>query len=136
MLFNLGFAAPLLGAFKPSIILFRIIAPHHLVRILDVLPRHRHRAPTTTHGHTTFTHPSYAIRPTITGCYTYQHQLVHLHLGRYLQYLSPTMGFFLAIFYFGESFGTAQLIAFGCIWVALILFTLSNRMTTRIKIKK
>ena len=54
----------------------------------------------------------------------------------FLHYLSPTMGFFLAIFYFGESFGTAQLIAFGCIWVALILFTLSNQMTTRIKIKK
>ena len=32
--------------------------------------------------------------------------------SRILQYLSPTMGFFLAIFYFGESFGTAQLIAF------------------------
>ena len=40
--------------FKPSIILFRIIAPHHLVRILDVLPRHRYRAPTTAYGHTTF----------------------------------------------------------------------------------
>lgn len=52
MLFNLGFAAPLLGAFKPNIILFRIIAPHHLVRILDVLPRHRYRAPTTAYGHT------------------------------------------------------------------------------------
>mgnify|MGYP006968351876 CR=1 FL=1 len=47
-----------------------------------------------------------------------------------IQYLSPTMGFFLAIFYFGESFGTAQLIAFGCIWVALVLFSLSNRITT------
>ena len=35
-----------------------------------------------------------------------------------------------------QSFGTAQLIAFGCIWVALVLFTLSNQMTTRIKIKK
>ena len=83
MLFNLGFTAPLLGAFKPSIILFRTIAPHHLVRILDVLSRHRHGAPTTAYGHTTFTHPPYAIKSTITGCYTYQHQLVHLHLGRY-----------------------------------------------------
>ena len=83
MLFNLGLAAPLLGTFKPSIILFRIIASHHLVRILDVLPRHRHRAPTTAYGHTTPTLPSHTVWSIITGCYTYQHQLVHLHLGRY-----------------------------------------------------
>lgn len=40
----------------------------------------------------------------------------------------------MAIFYFGESFGTAQLIAFGCIWVALVLFSLSNQITTIRKI--
>ncbi|KAB6302577.1 EamA family transporter RarD, partial [Bacteroides xylanisolvens] len=67
---------------------------------------------------------------------SYGARLLPLNILGFLQYLSPTMGFFLAIFYFGESFGTAQLIAFGCIWVALVLFTLSNQMTTRIKIKK
>jgi len=272
VLFNLGFAAPLLGAFKPSIILFRIIASHHMVRILDARPHHRHGPSTTTHRHTTPTCPSLTVWSIITGRCAHQYKLVHLHLGYYinpllnvllgiliykesllwpqklsiaiailgvaimtvqlgtlpivsivlavsfslygavkkrltihpfssiafeawlitpialwylaaidttswafienltptgllligaglttsiplilfsygarllplnvlgfLQYLSPTMGFFLAIFYFGESFGTAQLIAFGCIWVALVLFTLSNQMTTRIKIKK
>ena len=68
--------------------------------------------------------------------FSYGARLLPLNILGFLQYLSPTMGFFLAIFYFGESFGTAQLIAFGCIWVALVLFTLSNQMTTRIKIKK
>ena len=68
--------------------------------------------------------------------FSYGARLLPLNILGFLQYLSPTMGFFLAIFYFGESFGTAQLIAFGCIWVALVLFTLSNQMTTRIKMKK
>lgn len=68
--------------------------------------------------------------------FSYGARLLPLNILGFLQYLSPTMGFFLAIFYFGESFGTAQLIAFGCIWVALVLFTLSNQMTTRIKIKE
>ena len=68
--------------------------------------------------------------------FSYGARLLPLNILGFLQYLSPTMGFFLAIFYFGESFGTAQLIAFGCIWVALVLFTLSNQMTTCIKIKK
>lgn len=68
--------------------------------------------------------------------FSYGARLLPLNVLGFLQYLSPTMGFFLAIFYFGESFGVAQLIAFGCIWVALILFSLSNQITTRIKIKK
>ena len=68
--------------------------------------------------------------------FSYGARLLPLNVLGFLQYLSPTMGFFLAIFYFGESFGTAQLIAFGCIWVALVLFSLSNRITTRISLKK
>ena len=39
-------------------------------------------------------------------------------------------------FYFGESFGTPQMIAFGCIWIALVLFSLSSQITTRISLKK
>ncbi len=66
--------------------------------------------------------------------FSYGARLLPLNILGFLQYLSPTMGFFLAIFYFGESFGTAQLIAFGCIWVALVLFSLSNQITTIRKI--
>ena len=68
--------------------------------------------------------------------FSYGARLLPLNVLGFLQYLSPTMGFFLAIFYFGESFGTAQLTAFGCIWVALMLFSLSNRITTRINLKQ
>ena len=68
--------------------------------------------------------------------FSYGARLLPLNVLGFLQYLSPTMGFFLAIFYFGESFGTAQLTAFGCIWVALVLFSLSNRITTRINLKQ
>lgn len=68
--------------------------------------------------------------------FSYGARLLPLNVLGFLQYLSPTMGFFLTIFYFGENFGTTQLIAFGCIWVALVLFSLSNQITTRINLKQ
>lgn len=42
-----------------------------------------------------------------------------------LQYIAPTMIFFLAIFVFGEPFSLWQLVAFGFIWAGLALYTLS-----------
>ena len=63
-------------------------------------------------------------------CGSYGAQLLPLNLLGFLQYVSPTIALLLAIFYFGESFGTPQMIAFGCIWIALVLFSLSNRITT------
>ena len=68
--------------------------------------------------------------------FSYGARLLPLNVLGFLQYLSPTMGFFLAIFYFGENFGTPQMIAFGCIWIALVLFSLSRQITTRISLKK
>ena len=68
--------------------------------------------------------------------FSYGARLLPLNVLGFLQYLSPTMGFFLAIFYFGESFGTAQLTAFGCIWIALVLFSLSRQITTRISLRR
>ncbi|MEI6485455.1 MAG: EamA family transporter RarD [Sphingomonadales bacterium] len=44
-----------------------------------------------------------------------------------LQYLSPTLVFFQAVFLFGETLAPARLAAFGCIWVGLALYTLSLR---------
>ena len=64
--------------------------------------------------------------------FSYGARLLPLNVLGFLQYLSPTMGFFLAIFYFG----TPQMIAFGCIWIALVLFSLSRQITTRISLKK
>ncbi|WP_298715000.1 EamA family transporter RarD [uncultured Veillonella sp.] len=68
--------------------------------------------------------------------FSYGAQLLPLNLLGFLQYVSPTIALLLAIFYFGESFDTPQMIAFGCIWIALVLFSLSSQITTRISLKK
>jgi len=44
----------------------------------------------------------------------------------FLQYITPTMFFFLATLVFNESFSQVQLTSFILIWIALILYTLSN----------
>ena len=40
-----------------------------------------------------------------------------------LQYIAPTMIFLIAVFLFGEPFGTAQSIAFPLIWAALVVYS-------------
>jgi chloramphenicol-sensitive protein RarD len=42
-----------------------------------------------------------------------------------LQYVAPTLIFIVAVFVFGEPFSFWQLIAFGFIWAALVLYTVS-----------
>jgi chloramphenicol-sensitive protein RarD len=42
----------------------------------------------------------------------------------FLQYVSPSMQFLLAVFVYGEPFAMAQAGAFGLIWLALALFAL------------
>ena len=42
-----------------------------------------------------------------------------------LQFLAPTLQFLLAVWLYGEPFGTAHAIAFGAIWTALALYTLA-----------
>ncbi len=42
------------------------------------------------------------------------------------QYIAPTLSLIIAITLYGEPFGTARLITFGCIWTALILFTMET----------
>lgn len=59
--------------------------------------------------------------------FSYGARLLPLNLLGFLQYVSPTIALMLAIFYFGESFDTNKLIAFSFIWVALAIYTVSNR---------
>jgi chloramphenicol-sensitive protein RarD len=40
-----------------------------------------------------------------------------------LQYLNPTAQLAIAVFLFGESFTATHALAFGCIWVSLVLYT-------------
>jgi len=40
-----------------------------------------------------------------------------------LQYIAPTISLMIALLVYNEEFGTDRLVTFGCIWVALMLFT-------------
>lgn len=42
-----------------------------------------------------------------------------------MQYISPTMIFLIAVFVFGEPFGTVRLVAFPMIWIALVIYSVS-----------
>lgn len=42
-----------------------------------------------------------------------------------LQYLAPTMIFLVAVFVFGEEFGTSRMIAFPLIWAAVLIYSVS-----------
>jgi chloramphenicol-sensitive protein RarD len=41
----------------------------------------------------------------------------------FLQYVGPTLQFLLAVLVFGEPFGATELVSFGLIWTALLLFS-------------
>ena len=43
-----------------------------------------------------------------------------------LQYISPSLQFLLAVLLWGESFRLHHAIAFGCIWIAVIFYSLEN----------
>ncbi|WP_392561916.1 EamA family transporter RarD [Orbus sturtevantii] len=49
----------------------------------------------------------------------------------FLQYMSPTLVFLLAIFYFHENFSLEKLATFGFIWLALCVFSLDTYLTRR-----
>lgn len=48
-----------------------------------------------------------------------------------LQFTAPSAAFLLGIFAFGEPFGAAQAACFGCIWLALLLYSLDTVMGVR-----
>lgn len=52
-------------------------------------------------------------------------KLLRLSTIGILQYIAPTMIFLTAVFVFGEEFGTARMIAFPMIWLALIIYSVS-----------
>lgn len=49
----------------------------------------------------------------------------------FLQYLAPTMTFILGIFVYGEPFSRARLVAFSCIWIALIIYSADGILHNR-----
>jgi chloramphenicol-sensitive protein RarD len=54
-------------------------------------------------------------------------KLLPLSLIGFLQFITPTILFFLGVFAFGEDFFPKMLWAFGCIWLAVGLYCLSLR---------
>lgn len=48
-----------------------------------------------------------------------------------MQYIAPTMIFVIAVFFFHEPFGHAQMIAFGLIWLALFIYSGSMLTSAR-----
>ena len=50
-------------------------------------------------------------------------KLLRLSTIGMLQYTAPTMIFLIAVFVFGETFGTARMIAFPMIWLALVIYS-------------
>lgn len=52
-------------------------------------------------------------------------KLLRLSTIGIMQYIAPTMIFLIAVFIFKEPFGTAKMIAFPLIWLALVLYTVS-----------
>ncbi len=53
-------------------------------------------------------------------------QEISFSLLGFFQYITPTIMLFLGVFLYGEVFSTVDLIGFGFIWVALIIFTISK----------
>ncbi|MXN46997.1 EamA family transporter RarD [Shinella kummerowiae] len=58
-------------------------------------------------------------------------KLLRLSTIGIMQYIAPTMIFIIAVFVFGEPFGTTKLIAFVLIWVALFIYSGSMLRSAR-----
>ncbi len=52
-----------------------------------------------------------------------------------LQYIAPTMQFLIGIFLYKEPFNHSQLIGFGIVWAALIIFWVENYLSNRIPVE-
>ncbi|GEK34733.1 EamA family transporter RarD [Kurthia sibirica] len=53
-------------------------------------------------------------------------QNIPLYLVGFFQYIAPTMTLFIGAVVYGENFGGIELLAFSCIWLAIIVFSIST----------
>lgn len=63
--------------------------------------------------------------------FSYGANLLPLNVLGFFQYISPTIGLLLGIFFFHETFGLAQISALGFVWVAIVLFTVAESLRGR-----
>ena len=57
-----------------------------------------------------------------TGCA----KLLPLYMVGFMQYIAPSITLLIGIFMYGEAFTLTHAVAFGCIWLGLIFFTISQ----------
>lgn len=53
-------------------------------------------------------------------------QKIPLYLLGFLQYIAPTISLFLGVLLYDEAFTIDHIITFTCIWIAIVIFTISN----------
>jgi chloramphenicol-sensitive protein RarD len=58
-------------------------------------------------------------------------RLIPLWVVGLLQYIAPTLQFLIGVFIYKEPFSHNQLIGFGIVWTALIIFLVENYLATR-----
>ncbi|WP_332645434.1 EamA family transporter RarD [Lysinibacillus sp. 54212] len=58
-------------------------------------------------------------------------QKIPLYLMGFIQYVSPSITFVLGVFLYKEPFSNIDLLAFSCIWIALLIFSLSKLIEAR-----
>ena len=63
--------------------------------------------------------------------FSYGANLLPLNVLGLFQYISPTIGLLLGIFFFHETFGMAQISALGFVWAAIVLFTVAESLRGR-----
>ena len=63
--------------------------------------------------------------------FSYGANLLPLNVLGFFQYISPTIGLLLGIFFFHETFGMAQISALGFVWAAIMLFTVAKSLRGR-----
>ena len=63
--------------------------------------------------------------------FSYGANLLPLNVLGFFQYISPTIGLLLGIFFFHETFGMAQISALGFVWSAIVLFTVAESLRGR-----
>lgn len=58
-------------------------------------------------------------------------QAIPLYLIGFIQFISPTMTFFIGVFVYDEPFTQVEVMAFSCIWLAVIIFSTFKLKETR-----
>ena len=63
--------------------------------------------------------------------FSYGANLLPLNVLGFFQYISPTIGLLLGIFFFHETFGMAQISALGFVWAAIVRVTVAESLRGR-----